>query len=47
VRGQAGNQTGQESRSAGRRAAGSVIVMGFADHPTFRPDTDPDAALTF
>ncbi len=47
VRRETGHQTDQESRSAGRRAAPSVIAMDLTIHTTFLPQTDPDAALAF
>ena len=47
VRGEAGHQTGQESRSAGRRAAPSVTAMDITIHSSFLPHTDPDASLAF
>ena len=37
VRGETGDQTGQESRSAGHRAAPSMIAMDIAIHMTFPP----------
>ena len=47
VRGQAGDQTDQESRSAGRRAALSVTAMDITIHSSFLPHDDPDASLAF
>src|SRR4051794_26925240 len=47
VRVEAGHPTGQESRSAGQRAAPSVIVMDIKIHASVLPHTDPDASLTF
>src|SRR5688572_21904165 len=47
VRGEAGDQTGQESRSAGTRAVPSVIAMDITIHSSFLPHTDPDASLAF
>ena len=47
VRGQAGHQTDQESRSAGRRAAPSVTAMDITIHASFLPHDDPDASLAF
>src|SRR5690606_35117861 len=47
VRGQAGDQTGQESRSPGRRAAPSVTAMDITIHTTFLPHVDPEASLAF
>ena len=40
-------QTGQESRSAGRRAAPSVTAMDITIHSSFLPHDDPDASLAF
>jgi catechol 2,3-dioxygenase-like lactoylglutathione lyase family enzyme len=45
--GQAGDQTGQESRSAGHRTAASVIAMDISIHASFLPHDDPDASLAF
>src|SRR5829696_910684 len=47
VCGQTGDQTGQESRSAGRRDAGSVTAMDITISASFLPHDDPDAALAF
>ena len=47
VRGEAGDQTGQESRSAGRRAAPSVTAMDITIHSSFLPHDDPEASLAF
>ena len=47
VRGETGDQTDQESRSAGRRAAPSLIVMDITIHTTVLPHVDPDASLAF
>ena len=47
VRGEAGDQTDQESRSAGRRAAPSVTAMDITIHSSFLPHDDPDASLAF
>jgi hypothetical protein len=47
VRGEAGDQTGHESRSAGHRAAASVTGMDLTIHQSFLPHEDPDAALAF
>jgi hypothetical protein len=41
------DQTGQESRSAGCRAAHSVIVMDITIHTSFLPHDDPEASLAF
>jgi hypothetical protein len=43
VRRETGDQTDQESRSAGRGAARSVAAMDIAVHGTFLPHDDPDA----
>ena len=47
MRGEAGDQTGQESRSTGPRAAPSVTAMDITIHSSFLPHTDPDASLAF
>ena len=47
VRGEAGDQTDQESRSAGHRAATSVTAMDITIHQSFLPHDDPDASLAF
>ena len=47
VRGETGDQTDQESRSAGHRAAPSVTAMDITIHATFLPHDDPDASLAF
>src|SRR3954453_21796097 len=47
VRGETGDQTGQESRSAGRRAAPGVTAMDITVHHAFLPHGDPEAALAF
>jgi len=47
VHGETGDQTDQESRSAGPRAAASVITMDITIHGTFLPRDDPDAFLAF
>src|SRR4051794_32488803 len=47
VRGETGDQTGQESRSAGRRAAPGVTAMDITVHHTFLPHDDPETALAF
>jgi hypothetical protein len=39
--------TGQESRSAGARAAPSVTVMDITIHTTSLSHDDPDASLAF
>jgi hypothetical protein len=47
VCGQTGDQTGQESRSAGHRAAANVTAMDISIHASFLPNDDPDASLGF
>ena len=47
MRGETGDKTDQESRSAGHRGAASVIVMDLTIHASFLPHDDPDAALAF
>jgi predicted enzyme related to lactoylglutathione lyase len=47
VRDETGDQTGQESRSAGHRTAPSLIDMDITIHSSFLPHTDPDASLAF
>src|SRR5919198_3594112 len=47
VRGETGDQTDQESRSAGHRTAASVTAMDITIHSSFLPHDDPDAALAF
>ena len=47
VRGETGDQTDQESRSAGHRAAPSVTAMDITIHASFLPHNDPDASLAF
>jgi catechol 2,3-dioxygenase-like lactoylglutathione lyase family enzyme len=42
-----GDQTDQESRSPGHRAATSVTAMDLTIHTTFLPHDDPDASLAF
>jgi catechol 2,3-dioxygenase-like lactoylglutathione lyase family enzyme len=46
-RGDTGDQTDQESRSAGHRAAPSMTAMDITIHASFLPHNDPDASLTF
>jgi predicted enzyme related to lactoylglutathione lyase len=41
------DQTGQEPRSAGHRAAASLTAMDITIHASFLPHDDPDAALAF
>jgi catechol 2,3-dioxygenase-like lactoylglutathione lyase family enzyme len=47
VRGEAGDQADQESRSAACRAATSVTAMDITIHSSFLPHNDPDASLAF
>jgi catechol 2,3-dioxygenase-like lactoylglutathione lyase family enzyme len=47
VRREEGDQTDQESRSTGSRAAASVIGMDISIHTTVLPHEDPDASLAF
>ena len=47
LRGQTGHQTGQESRSTGRRPGRSVIFMDITIHSTFLPHLDPEASVSF
>jgi catechol 2,3-dioxygenase-like lactoylglutathione lyase family enzyme len=47
MRGEAGDQTDQESRSANHRAAPSVTVMEITIHSSFLPHDDPEESLTF
>ena len=47
VRGETGDQTGQESRSAGHRATASMTAMDLTIHQAYLPQDDPDAALAF
>jgi predicted enzyme related to lactoylglutathione lyase len=47
VRGETGNQTGQESRSAGQPAAVIVTAMDITIHASSLPHNDPDASLAF
>jgi hypothetical protein len=47
VRGETGDQTDQESRSAGHAAAASVTAMDISIHANFLPHDDPDASLAF
>jgi uncharacterized glyoxalase superfamily protein PhnB len=42
-----GDQTDQESRSAGHRAAASVTAMDITIYQAFLPHDDPEAALAF
>ncbi|MDX6389965.1 MAG: hypothetical protein QOJ73_1028, partial [Streptosporangiaceae bacterium] len=47
VCGETGDQTGQESRSASRRAAPSLTAMDITIHASVLPHDDPDASLAF
>ncbi len=47
LRGQTGHQTGQESRSTGRRPGRSLIFMDITIHSTFLPHLDPEASVSF
>ncbi len=47
VRREAGDQTDQESRSAGHRAAPSVTGMDITIYQTFLPHDDPKASVAF
>jgi catechol 2,3-dioxygenase-like lactoylglutathione lyase family enzyme len=47
MRGETGDQTGQESRSARRRAEPSMTAMDLTIHTTFLPHDDPEASLAF
>ena len=47
VHGEAGDQTGQESRSARRHAAPSVTAMDITIHSSMLPHDDPEASLAF
>jgi catechol 2,3-dioxygenase-like lactoylglutathione lyase family enzyme len=47
VRGETGDQTDQESRSAGQGAAPSVTAMDITIHSSFFRTTTPDASLAF
>ena len=47
LRGETGDQTDQESRSAGPRAAANVTAMDITIHASFLPHDDPDASLAF
>jgi len=47
VRGQTGNQTDQESRSARHLVAPSMTAMDITIHSTFLPHDDPEASLAF
>src|SRR5439155_11507532 len=45
VRGETGDQTDQESRSAGHGAAPRMTAMDITIHASFLPQDDPDAFL--
>ena len=45
LRGEAGDQTGQESRSAGHRAAASMTAMDLTIHASFLPHDDGELAI--
>jgi catechol 2,3-dioxygenase-like lactoylglutathione lyase family enzyme len=47
MRGETGDQTDQESRSAGHRAAATVTAMDLTIHQTMLPHNDPEASLAF
>ena len=47
MRGETGDQTGQEPGSASPGAAASLIAMDITIHASFLPHDDPDAALAF
>ena len=47
MRGQAGDETGQESRSAGQIAAPTVTAMNITIHSTMLPHNDPQATVAF
>src|ERR687890_790182 len=47
LRGETGDQTDQESRSAGPRAAPIITAMDITIHASFLPHNDPDASLAF
>ena len=47
VRRETGDQTGQESRSAGPGATASLIAMDITIYSSFLPQDDPDAAIAF
>jgi Glyoxalase/Bleomycin resistance protein/Dioxygenase superfamily len=47
VHNETGDQTDQESRSTGPRAAASVTAMDITTHTTYLPHNDPDASLAF
>ena len=47
MRGETGDETGQESRSIGPGATVRMIAMDITIHQTFLPHDDPDASLAF
>jgi len=47
VRRETGDQTDQESRSAGQGAAPSLTAMDITIHSSFLPHDDPEASLAF
>ena len=47
MRGEAGDQTDQESRSICHRAAPNVTVMDITIHSSFLPHDDPEESLAF
>jgi uncharacterized glyoxalase superfamily protein PhnB len=47
MHGEAGHQTGQESRSTRGHAAPTVTVMDISIHSSFLPHDDPAASLAF
>ena len=47
MRGETGDETDQESRSAGRQAAITLTGMDITIHASFLPHNDPDASLAF
>src|SRR5688572_2605134 len=47
LRGETGDQTDQESRSAGSPAAPIITAMDITIHASFLPHNDPDASLVF
>jgi catechol 2,3-dioxygenase-like lactoylglutathione lyase family enzyme len=47
ARGETGDQTDQESRSAGHRSAPRMTAMDITIHASFLPHNDPNASLAF
>jgi catechol 2,3-dioxygenase-like lactoylglutathione lyase family enzyme len=47
VSSETGDQTGQESRSAGHGGAANVTAMDITIHTSFLPQDDPEASLAF